>query len=154
MVVIKGGAMMQSTKDVPTKFDYQRFLSLSTSDLVAYMEPMVNDPMAFVGPEDLRSVATNLGSFDEYHLVYAIELCTDLLPSLFSLPVANCLTHRCQSVRLAAHRALCRLPSQEITDALILSCDAAIASGAPIEEVGDLPEILRRRRETNADSLS
>lgn len=139
--------MPQSTNGVQTRFDYQRFLTLSTSDLVAYMEPILNDPTAFVEPEDLQSLAADLASFDEYHLVYAIELCTDLMPSLFAFPVANCLRHRCQSVRLAAHRALSRLPSQAITDDLIDSCRAAIASGAPIKEIGDLPDILLRRRQ-------
>ncbi len=137
--------MPQSTNDVQAKFDYQRFLSLSTSDLVAYMEQILNAPTVSVEAEDLQRVAADLESFDEYHLVYAIELCTELMPSLFAVPVANCLTHRCQSVRLAAHRALSRLPSQAITDELINSCHAAVAAGAPIEEIGDLPEILRRR---------
>jgi hypothetical protein len=129
-----------------TKFDYQEFRSLSMSDLVDYMEPIVNDPeTAIVDPSDLRSVAADLESFDEYHLVYAIELGINFMPALFALPTAQLLTHRCQSVRLAAHRGLLGLTSQAISDDVINACQAAIASGAPIHEIGDLPGILRDR---------
>lgn len=140
--------MPQSTSSAQPRFDYPRFLSLSESDLVAYMEPLLNDPAVVVEPEDLKSVAAELASFDEYHLVYAIELCTDQMPSLFALPVADALRHEDQSVRLAAHRALSRLSTQAITDNLIDACRAAIESGAPSVEVGDLPEILERRRQS------
>lgn len=127
-------------------FDYPKFLSLSGSAVVAYMEPLLNDPALVVGPEDLRRLAAALPSFDEYHLVYAIEVGTDSLPSLFALPVARCLTHRDQSVRLAAHRALSRLPAHAITEALVNATRAAVAAGAPAAEVGDLPDVLARRQ--------
>jgi hypothetical protein len=138
--------MPQSMSTMQPRFDYRKFLSLSESDLVAYMEPIVNAETAIIEPADLQDIASGLGSFDEYHLVYAIELGIDSMPFLFALPVAECLTNRFQSVRLAAHRALSRLPTQAITDDLIDACHAAIAAGAPIQEVGDLPNILGRRR--------
>src|SRR5947209_185325 len=106
--------MPQSMSSTRPGFDYQRFLSLSSSDLVAYMEPILNDPTVVVGPTDLQSIAADLASFDEYHLVYAIELCTDQMPALFAPLAARCLTHRCQSVRLAAHRVLSHLPPQAV----------------------------------------
>ena len=141
--------MLRSANSTQTSFNYQTFRSLAMSDLVESMEPIVNDPGTRVEPEDLQGLATDFESFDEYHMVYAIELCADLMPDVFALPTAHCLKHHFQSVRLAAHRALSRLSPRAITDDLIKASEAAIAAGAPIEEVGDLPQILRRRRSTN-----
>ncbi len=138
--------MSQITNTTQPMFDFPSFLRLSESDLVAYMEPVLNDPTLVVEPEVLRQMAADLASYDEYHLVYAIELGVDQDASMFALTVARCLAHPAQSVRLAAHRTLSRLPAQAISDELINACNAAIAAGSSPAEVGDLPEILERRR--------
>jgi len=142
--------MSSTTGNPRLKFDHRRFRSLEGSDLVAYMEPLVNDPTVAADPADLRLILAGLADFDEYHLVYAIEFGTDRMPGLFAGEVARCLAHPCQSVRLAAHRALSRLPIGEISDELIDACRGAIAGGAPAAEVGDLPGILASRQPRSA----
>ena len=137
--------MNPTTGTTRSRFDHRLFLASEGSDLVAYMEPLVNDPATVADAASLTVLLEGLADFGEYHLVYAIEFGTDRMPALYAAEVAKCLAHRCQSVRLAAHRALSRLPEVAISDRLIEACRGVIARGGPEAEVGDLPGILASR---------
>jgi hypothetical protein len=136
---------MSSESSIPA-FDYQEFSSLKTADLVAYMEPIVTDPSAIVPSRALEQMAAEMESYDEHHLVYTIELGMDRMPEVFALRVARLLCHECQSVRLAAHRNLVRLPSSLISDHLIAACDQAVMAGKAYGDIKDIGALLRRRQ--------
>src|SRR3954454_7809071 len=133
-----------ATDTTRTAFEYDRFRSLAGSDLVGYMEPLLGDPEVIVSPDDLRRMAAELDHYDEYHLVYAIELGVERMPSVFGPSAARCLTHECQSVRLAAHRHLLRLPPSTVSDELIGACERAVEAPGRYEDVSDIVERLRR----------
>jgi hypothetical protein len=138
---------MSSESSVLT-FDYQEFSSLKTSDLVAYMEPIVTDPLAMVPSKVLEQLAAEMEDYDEHHLVYSIELGMERMPEVFAPRVARFLCHECQSVRLAAHRNLARLRSSIISDQLIDACDQAVKMEKRSTDVKDIVELLRRRQFT------
>jgi hypothetical protein len=129
-------------------FDYEEFSSLTTADLVAYMEPIVTDPLATVPSKVLEQMAAEMEGYDEYHLVYAIELGMERMPEVFAPRVALLLSHQCQSVRLAAHRNLARLPSSLISDHLIAVCDQAVEAGKASAGVRDIVGLLQRKQST------
>jgi len=139
-----------TTRTDSITFDYERFCTLETGDLVQYMEPLLADKTALVGAVDLERLAASLHGFDEYHLVYAIELGMDRSPELFRLPVARCLSHERQSVRLAAHRQLLWLPPEMIADDLMQACDRALQASEKWDDVSDIVERLRQRRRIQA----
>ena len=135
-----------STNVSPLTFEYQKFRSLESSDLVAYMEPIVTDPSIVVPAGTLDRMAAELDAYDEYHLVYGIELGMDRMPDRFGLQVARFLAHESQPVRLAAHRNLSRLPASMLSDKLIDACDQAIAYGPWTADVCDIVGRLQERR--------
>jgi len=130
----------------PLTFEYQKFRSLETSDLVAYMEPIVNGPSIVVTAGALDRMARELDAYDEYHLVYAIELGMERMPDRFAPQAARFLAHESQSVRLAAHRNLSRLPASMLSDALIDACNQAIDRGTWTADVCDIVGRLQERR--------
>ena len=48
-------------------FAYDRFTTLGESDLVAYVEPFLNDPSKSVPEHALGRLLTDLPTYDEYH---------------------------------------------------------------------------------------
>lgn len=123
-------------------FEYDRFVELGETALVAYAEEILQGPSR-VKMADVERLAANLGSFaDEYHLVYAIELICYMHPKRFAERLIPMLGSRFQSVRLAAHRALGRLPPKLINDALIESIEATVRAGPHEAELGGLVKYL------------
>jgi hypothetical protein len=109
-------------------FDYDRFHSLTGADLVAYMEPIVTDPSVAVQSTALDRIASEIDTYDEYHLVYGLELGPDHAPDTFAPAVPRFLSHNSQAVRCAASRALNRLPDRLITKPLVNAARAALSS--------------------------
>src|SRR5438445_13012201 len=137
-----------SSSTTQRAFDYQRFRSLAATDLVAYMEPIVTDPAVVVPPAALERIATEMDTYDEYRLVYSIELGMEHMPDLFAFEIVRFLSHECQSVRLAVYRNLSRLPPEMISDALIQTCDLAFKSGKQFPDVCDIVELLHNKQST------
>lgn len=135
-----------ATTDRPA-FDYAMFVSLTDDELVAYTEHFANEPESRVSPERITALADNYARYDECHRVYALELGADRDPARFAPLAVEALSDREQSVRLAAHRVLSRLPVELIDDKFILDCEASVRRGTH-REVADLPERLRKRRLT------
>jgi len=108
------------------QFEYERFATLNESELSAYMEPFANDPSLPIAPEALLRMCSELPTYDEYHLVYALEVGSDRLPETFACRVPPYLAHDRQCVRLAAAAVLDRLPSAVITQHLVNSVRQAL----------------------------
>src|SRR5262249_15874836 len=123
--------------------------SLTGSDLVEYMEPIVTDPSAVVPSTALDRIASEIGTYDEYHLVYGLELGPDHAPDLFAPAVPEFLSHESQTVRCAAFRALNRLPDRLITKPLLDAGRTALSSCPENESeswAGYLEDLDKRRR--------
>jgi hypothetical protein len=125
-----------SSSTTQQTFDYDRFHSLNETDLVVYMEPIVTDPSAVVPSMALDRIASEIHTYDEYHLVYGLELGTDHAPDLFAAAVPRFLSHKSQAVRCAASRALNRLPNRLITKPLVDAARTALSSCPENEREG------------------
>jgi hypothetical protein len=106
---------MNTTKN----FDYEMFLALAGSDVVAYMERLVNDTTTKISRDDLERMLLDLPMFDEYHLVYALELGIAHAPDIFAPQIPQYLGHGSAAVCSTASRVLNKLPSQYVTQNLI-----------------------------------
>lgn len=123
-------------------FSFDRFVELGETALVAYAEEILHGPTR-VKKADAERLAARLTSFDdEYHLVYAIELVSYLQPPHFASRLIPLLGSRFQSVRLATHRALSRLPPRLISDKLIEDVEVAVRTGAYGAELGGIVKLL------------
>jgi hypothetical protein len=102
------------TPDVPAdaeEFSYEDFVRLDGRDLWRYMELRLNPDLPAIPPEVVRRVLSGLEKYDEYHLVYALELGSLFLPGETEALLPRYLAHPEISVHCAASRALERLPS-------------------------------------------
>jgi hypothetical protein len=111
-----------------TDFQYDRFISLSDLDLSAYVEPFLGHQTRTVSQGDLQRILSELGKYDESHLVYAIELGADRSPQMFAAHVPPYLAHEHGSVRCAASRFLEHLSDEYVTQELIDSVRRALSS--------------------------
>jgi len=107
--------------------EYGRFLALADTDLYDYVEPFL-DPETPLPEEVLRRMLSELPTYDESHLVYAIELGPDHAPDLFAPILPQYLSHKSQAVRCTVSRALDRLPDRLITRELVDSARSALSS--------------------------
>jgi hypothetical protein len=136
---------------MPADFPYERFRALSGSDLVDFMEPLVNSPSIRVPPDVRHKVLSDLQDDDEEHLVYALELLGYNAPESIVPHLPRFLSHRHGSVRCAVDRILRHLPDEWITHELVDSVRSALASYPPDlvpgrEFFASLVEELQRRR--------
>lgn len=105
---------------IPTPaFEYEHFMALTGIDVAHYMEPIINDPATPVSLEALKRIAAEMDNYDEYHLVYAIELGPDRAPDLFTPLLPQYLANESVAVCCAAERAFRRIPDHYITRDLL-----------------------------------
>jgi hypothetical protein len=135
----------------PSDFQYERFRALSGSELVAYMEPLINDPSIRIPSEVIERMILDLPTYDDDHLVYALELLGYNAPERITPHVPRFLAHPSGSVRCAASRILQHLPDGRISRDLVDSVRGALASYAPDffpgrEFFASVLEDLERRR--------
>jgi len=117
-----------ATATTQSSFELARFQSLSAGDLVHYMEPVLGNKSISVSIADLAQLSADLHNYDEYHLVYALELGSDRSPDMFAPLVPEFLRHPSGSVRCAASRFLEHLPARFVTPNLIDSVRRALDS--------------------------
>ena len=110
------------------RFEYQRFIKLSDSALVEYMQPIIYDSKVKVLEYDLQQMLMDLNEYDEYHLVFALEIGSFRSPETFAPYIPRYLCHEYASVRCAADRILRGLPSNCITSDLIDSIESILPS--------------------------
>ncbi len=127
-----------------SEFQYDQFASLERSDLSAYMERFANDPTIPLTPDDLQRMLSELPNYDEYHLVYALEVGGDRSPDTFAPSVPAYLTHGEMSVRLAAANVLERLPDAVITRSLVDSVLEALLKCPEGESLKSLRKLETR----------
>jgi len=132
-------------------FCYERFISLSGSALYDYLEPYLGDPHLTIHQNDLKQLLSDIPSFDECHLVYAIELGPDRAPDIFSSILPSCLSHEKQTVRLAASRALERLPSNCVSPDLIFALKENLLSCPEAKHLAYLSKDMEQRMLASGD---
>lgn len=125
-----------------TTFEYRRFVVLAGSELCAYMEPLIRDPTMRVSQEMLDRMLSELCTYDEYHLVYALLLGADRSPDTFLVHVPEYLAHEHDSVFCTAFNILDRLPEECITQDLIDSARRVLSSHHTRNSATDLLERL------------
>jgi hypothetical protein len=126
-------------------FDYERFLKLSGSDLVEYIEPLIYDSGVAVPGEVIERLIADLDSFDEYHLVYSLEFGTRRNPKTFAPLIPPYLAHKDQSVRFAAEGLLRRLPESCLTAGVADAVRTALASCPESDRMPELAAIVGNR---------
>jgi hypothetical protein len=99
--------------------EYDKFTALGGLDLCHYMEPLLNDCTASVSGDMLDHMLSELPTYDEYHLVYALELGARHSPKTFAMQLPLYLAHEQGVVWSAALRNLEQLPSEYVTDTLV-----------------------------------
>ena len=99
--------------------EYDEFIALNGLDLCRYMEVLLSRPETQVSPDVLKRIRSELPTYDEYHVVYALTLGTTFSPETFARHLPAYLAHEQGSVWSCALRCLDQLPDKYITDALV-----------------------------------
>jgi len=133
--------MMSEARD----FDYHKFIRLAGSELCAYMEPLVADAKTLLSKEVFDRFLSELPEYDEYHLVYALQLGADHSIHSFLPHIPEYLLDERASVFCTAFNILNGLPNEYITQDLIDSVRGLVSSPAARKFVADLPDKLERR---------
>src|SRR4051794_19093090 len=94
----------------PETIDYFKFTDLSGLDLCYYMEPLVVAPTIQISDDILARMLSDLPTYDEYHLVYALALGVKYSPDTFASKLPQFLAHEQGSVWSAALNSLNQLP--------------------------------------------
>jgi hypothetical protein len=125
----------------PWSIDYATFVSLSGLALCHYMEPLLRDPATQVSTEVLGTMLSELSTYDEYHLVYALTVGARISPPTFAPQLPKFLCHEQDSVCAAAVNGLDQLPDTCVTDDLV---DSVRAIHRACEGKAWLVDVLRR----------
>ena len=125
---------------------YDRFLELEGDRLVRYMDPLLAAGEPNLDQESTRQLLGDLGSFDEYHLTYALELGSLASPETFASILPAYLADPRVSVFCAALNGMDRLPDRCLSPELV----AAVRGIVPPQEgrrksIDDLAARLQRR---------
>ncbi len=106
-------------------FDYEQFRALANDKLVAYMEPWVNDTAVQISGDVFDRMLAELPTYDESHLVYALELGIARSARTFAPRIPQFLAHESASVFCTAYRSLTKLPNELLTQELLDSIQRA-----------------------------
>jgi hypothetical protein len=109
------------------------------------MEPLVNDRITRVGRDVLERMLSELPEYDEYHLVYALELGAIHSPASFIPRVPPYLAHPKMSVSATAIRILDQVQEKYVTQDLVNSVRSARRSDPTKEWIADILDRLERR---------
>jgi hypothetical protein len=107
--------------NTPRLVDYARFRALSGLELCHYMEPLLVDPATQVSIDVLDRMLSELPTYDEYHLVYALTLGAKLSPDTFASHLPRFLAHEQGSVWSTALNCLNQLSDKYVTQELVNS---------------------------------
>ena len=102
-----------------TLFSFDRFSSLTGSDLVNYVEPYLSTRPEAIPESVYGQLLSGLATWDEYHVVYAMELCMRSKPEDFVGRAVPFLSHRDASVCCTAYRLIKSLPPSQQPDDLV-----------------------------------
>lgn len=127
--------------------EYDTFIRLTDVDLVQYMEPVVNDRTTTVPSDMLARILSELSTYDEYHLVYALDLLATRSPGSAVSYVPKYLADERCSVLCAALRLLTNMPDEYVTQELIETVDKVL-SASPLKKqrASILKPLMKRLR--------
>jgi hypothetical protein len=113
---------------LPSTLEYRRFVTLQAMELTGYMDLLLADRNFTVPRPVVEEMSRDLQAFDEYHLVYALEILGKESPSEIATRLPIYLTYDSMAVRCAAVNALDRLPEECFTDDLLDSVRSVLGS--------------------------
>jgi hypothetical protein len=95
---------------VSASFSYDRFLSLTGSELVSYVEPFLTTQSEAIPEAVYDLLQPKFADLDNEHTVYALEICMLLKPSEFVRCAITFLSHPDAAVCCAAYNSINSLP--------------------------------------------
>ncbi len=132
-------------------FDYDLFRSLPRDELIRYMTPIANNQGARVPDDDLARMSRELDEYDEYRLVFALELGSRHLPDQYARRLPRYLSHGSFAVRCAAAWGLRSLPNRCICDELIDSVKRSLVRCPQAADWAEIVEFLEHESGLNSD---
>lgn len=114
-------------------------------DLFRYMEPFAIDPTMDVPQHVLDYMLAHLSEYDEYRLVYALQLGSDRCPGAFVPLLPQYLVHGAGSVWSTAIRILETIPIEYVTTQLVESVKLVQSKHPKNEVIRELVQKLTKR---------
>lgn len=136
---------MEMTMNDAPQFSYDLFMNLEGLDLVHYMEPFLAMPGPVLTADTVIRMRNEFARYDEFHLVYVIELAGRYAPAMFKGILLRCLTDDRGSVWSAAYRVLGELPDEEITAEFVSSLQKMCAQNPNKTWIADMLADVERR---------
>jgi len=133
------------------QFDYETFIGLSGLDLCHHMEPLVIAPAIQIPEDALKRMLSELPTYDEYHLVYALALGAKYSPATFASKLPQFLVHEQGSVWSTALNSLVQITDKYITNNLIDNLRRVYDAHPQKAWVSDILVKLERRLSTKTD---
>ena len=133
-------------------FNYDKFIKLSELELSHYMEPLVINPTTIISKAALLRMLSELPTYDEYHIVYALELGAKYSPETFAMQLPQYLTYEQGSVWSAALRNLEQLPNEYVTNALVDSVRKVHSSYSTKAWITKVLDSLEKRLNSGGNS--
>jgi hypothetical protein len=125
--------------------EYEKFIAIGGLDLCHYMEPLLGDCTTTVSEDVLCRMLSELPTYDEYHLVYALTLGIKHSPQTFAMQLPLYLSHEEASVWSTAFNSLDQLPGEYVTQALVDSVRKVHASCPAKPWIADILNRLEER---------
>ncbi len=126
-------------------FEYDRFVRIAGRELYDYMEPRIADSQFEIPQTVAEQLLSELSTYDEYHLVYALLLCYTRIPDCLIPVLPPYLAHEHDSVCSTAINLLDRMPEKYITERLIHSVCEVQDAHPERRFLADIVERLKKR---------
>jgi len=132
-----------------TSLSISTFDRLDAVELQRYVEPLIVNDDLHISHEQFLHLRNALRDYDQYHLVYAIEMCARHDPCSIAPLLPEFLHHVEGSVVCAAINILESLPSECISLELLQKLKTAAVVSRWQELVNTIHEKLSERARTN-----
>lgn len=136
---------MDGAMNAQRSIEYDKFMAFSGVDLCRYMEPLLADRTTSVSDEVLHRMLTELSTYDDYHLVYALVLGTKHLPTTFARQLPLYLGSESESVWCAAFNCIGQLSGDCLTQEIVRLVRTANVSRSKEDAVEELVARLEVR---------
>lgn len=121
------------------------FDQLEGAELLRYAEALLADDGGKVSKKQFQHLLNNLHKYDQYHLVYALEIGARHYPCSLALVLPDFLQHTDDSVVCAAMNALGSLPAECLSERLLQQLGTVSVNSRWLQVVRSLQEKLRIR---------
>ena len=118
-------------------FDYDQFIALSVTDLARYMDAMLTPQMNPVPEFVTARMLAELSTYDEYHLVYALEIGGRHALASYLPHLPSYLANPKGSVCCVALNILDNIPDHFVTQSLVSAMKEVSNSKTTLQFVQD-----------------